>query len=199
MKLDGQIAKEQRLHEKRPDLFPEPDYAEWFDVFSRILRKNENKPQIFYVSSSNYSDNTRQMLDELKERIDKSSWAASRWDVIDDPIGINDWVRNTVVAYTQGDIDATLTAWRYFNQIKTEETKMDAKKCERCGKLYEMKDADDYISAYMPALPVSDWTKENFTESRIRKDNTRFISVNFRGGEIVDLCPECREKLKNFF
>ena len=76
---------------------------------------------------------------------------------------------------------------------------MEAKKCERCGKLYEMKEADDCIAVYMPGLPVSDWTKENFTESRIRKDNTRVISVNFRGGEIVDLCPECREKLKNFF
>lgn len=80
-----------------------------------------------------------------------------------------------------------------------EKEKMDAKKCERCGKLYEVKDACDYISAYMPGEPVSDWTKENFTESRIRKDNTRVISVNFRGGEVVDLCPECREKLKNFF
>ena len=80
-----------------------------------------------------------------------------------------------------------------------EKEKMEAKKCERCGKLYELQDADDYISAYLPGLPVSDWNKENFTESRIRKDKTMTISVNLRGGQVVDLCPECREKLKNFF
>lgn len=76
---------------------------------------------------------------------------------------------------------------------------MEAKKCERCGKLYEMQDAENYIAAYMPGLPITDWNKENYSESRIRKDNTRIISVNSRSGQIVDLCPECREKLKDFF
>lgn len=83
---------------------------------------------------------------------------------------------------------------------------MEAKRCDRCGKLYEMEDADNCISVYMPGISVSDWAKENYSESRIRKGNTRAIYVNFRVrqlriicGEIVDLCPECLEKLKNFF
>lgn len=80
-----------------------------------------------------------------------------------------------------------------------EKEKMEAKKCERCGKLYEVQDADNYITVYFPGLPVTFWNKENYSESRIRKDNTRIISVNLRGGQFVDLCPECREKLKNFF
>lgn len=81
-----------------------------------------------------------------------------------------------------------------------EKEKMDAKKCDRCGKLYEAQDADNYINVYFPGLPVSDWDKENYSESRIRMDNTKDISVNFRGNnKVADLCPECRKKLKNFF
>ncbi len=76
---------------------------------------------------------------------------------------------------------------------------MEAKRCDRCGKLYEVQDADPYMPIYFPGMPVSDWDKENYSESRIRKENTKIISVNFRGGEIIDLCPECRKKLKNFF
>lgn len=130
-------------------------------------------PSTLYISSACYSDNTKQILDESKD----------------------------AVTYTQGDVNATLTAWRYYNEIKKqqEETKMEAKKCERCGKLYEMQDAENYITAYMPGLPITDWNKENYSESRIRKDNTRIISVNSRSGQVVDLCPECRKKLKHFF
>ena len=198
-KLDGQIAMAQRLHEKRPDLYPEPDYAGWFDVFSRILRKN--KPQTFYISSANYTGATKFLLEGVANRFTKRPpWEESQWKIIDDPIGIDDWVKKAAkYCYCQADVDATLEALRYFNQIKSEETKMEAKKCERCGKLYELKDAGNYIDAYMPGLPVNDHFKENFTESRIKKENTRVIYVNYSNNEVVDLCPECREKLKDFF
>lgn len=138
-------------------------------------------PSTLYISSACYSDNTKQILDESKKAYDKCLYDA--------------------VTYTQADVDATIYALNYYDKIKKqqEETKMEAKKCERCGKLYEMQDAENYITAYMPGLPITDWNKENYSESRIRKDNTRIISVNLRGGQIVDLCPECREKLKNFF
>ena len=79
---------------------------------------------------------------------------------------------------------------------------MNAKKCERCGKLYELRDASPYINVYLPGLPVSDAEKENYTESRIKKDHTFTISVVkdcCLEKKVIDLCPECREKLKNFF
>lgn len=95
----------------------------------------------------------------------------------------------------------TVEAWNQFNKTNNEKEKekMEAKKCERCGKLYEMQDVENYIAAYFPGFSVSDWDKENYSDSRIRKNNTRIISVNFRSGQVVDLCPECREKLKEFF
>lgn len=175
-----------------------------------MFRMGKNKPQTLYISTACYSNNTRRMLEELHERIGitrANGVNESFWELADDNSPF-EWVNNVIrrqqkgeCLYSKNDCLATMEALNYYNEIKKqqEETKMEAKKCERCGKLYEMKDAYDYISAYMPGLPVSDWNKENFTESRIRKDKTMIISVNYRGGEAVDLCPECREKLKEFF
>lgn len=114
--------------------------------------------------------------------------------------------------YSQADVDATKCAFKYYNEInhnaicriitnnEKEKEKMDAKKCERCGKLYEAMDASDCVRTYLPGLPVSDYDKENFTESRIRRDHSTAICIVKRpGDEVADLCPECREKLKNFF
>lgn len=89
---------------------------------------------------------------------------------------------------------------RIITNNEKEKEKMDAKKCERCGKLYETKDAADCVRTYLPGLPVSDYDKENFTESRIRRDHSTAICIVKRpGDEVADLCPECREKLRNFF
>ena len=112
-------------------------------------------------------------------------------------------INDAVKLYSENDCLTTLEMLKQFNfnesNNEKEKEKMEAKKCERCGKIYEMQDAENYITASMPGLPITDWDKENYSESRIRKNNTRIISVNLRGGQIVDLCPECRKKLKNFF
>lgn len=177
--------------------------GDWVSPWSRTIndilpKRRVNKPQVYYISSACYSDNTKQMLDELKESFDKCYHAASQWEIIDNSIGVTDWIKD-VVKYTQANLGLVQPYCKIELNNEKEKEKMDAKKCERCGKLYEMQDADSFIHVYLPGLPVSDWNKENFTESRIRKDNSRTISINLRGGEIVDLCPECREKLKNFF
>lgn len=172
-------------------------------------RKAREQSKNLYISTACYSDNTNLMLKELRERIDMSPNKAvkeSFWQLTEDPLDTADWIREQQrkavrYCYSQNDVLATLEAFNYYNKINNEKEKekMEAKKCERCGKLYEMQDVENYITAYLPGLSVSDWSKENFSESRIRKDNTRIISVNLRGGQFVDLCPECREKLKQFF
>lgn len=178
----------------------------WNEEIIRQRARKESKT--LYISSACYSDKTNLMLQELRESLDMSQNKAiteeSFWQLADSPFEwINGFIREQREGelYSKNDCLATMEALNYYDKIKKqqEETKMEAKKCERCGKLYEMQDAENYITAYMPGLPITDWNKENYSESRIRKDNTRIISVNLRGGQIVDLCPECREKLKNFF
>lgn len=177
----------------------------WNEEIIRQRARKESKT--LYISSVCYSDKTNLMLQELRERISMSPNKAikeSFWELADSPFEwLNGFIREQQEGelYSKNDCLATMEALKYYNEIKKqqEETKMEAKKCERCGKLYEMQDAENYITAYMPGLPITDWNKENYSESKIRKDNTRIISVNLRGGQIVDLCPDCREKLKNFF
>lgn len=182
-------------------------------------RKAREQSKNLYISTACYSENTNLMLKELRERLDKSRNKAmteeSFWELAEDPLGIADWVieyQKAAGRYVMKQLLCSVPKYTIteeeFNKIhpwfiktnnEKEKEKMEAKKCERCGKLYEIQDAENYITAYMPGLPITDWNKENYSESRIRKDNTRIISVNLRGGQIVDLCPECREKLKQFF
>lgn len=170
-------------------------------------RKAREQSKNLYISTACYSENTNLMLKELRERIDMSPNKAvkeSFWQLADSPFEwLNDFIRDQRKGelYSKNDCIATLEALNYFNKTNNEKEKekMEAKKCERCGKLYEIQDVENYITAYLPGLSVSDYSKENYSESRIRKDNTRIISVNSRSGQVVDLCPDCREKLKNFF
>lgn len=81
-----------------------------------------------------------------------------------------------------------------------EKENMDAKRCDRCGKLYDTEERQNYISSYMPGKYVSRYEKENYTDAKIREIHTSSIRIIYHGNNSsVDLCPECREKLKNFF
>lgn len=187
-------------------------FQEWSEEIARHKRTLRYKPETLYISTACYSDNTKQMLEELRERIGASKgnpYLTPNWELADDPCWastITDWIREqqkklypyiTELELSHNFTDNPYCIIKLDNEKEKEN--MEAKKCERCGKLYEAQDAENYITAYFPGLLVSDYSKENFSESRIRKDNTRIVSVNVRGGLFVDLCPECREKLKNFF
>ena len=127
---------------------------------------------------------------------------------VDDPIGITDWVKNAVVASTQGNIDATLTVWRYYNELvqpyckielnnEKEKEKMNAKKCDRCGELY-METREHDIRVYLCGR-VTENEKETYTPEKIKGFNTYDISIKINNLGEMDMCPECRKKLKNFF
>ena len=85
---------------------------------------------------------------------------------------------------------------------------MNAKRCDRCGKLYleslkleeenlKMED-HEHINAYLCGR-VNDHDKEIYTPEKIKDFNTYHISVVINSSNTMDMCPECREKLKNFF
>ena len=88
--------------------------------------------------------------------------------------------------------------------IKSKETnKMEAKKCDRCGKLYEMPSATESEGAEVrfKFIKVSD--AENKSGTKIAKEQMRNIYIkktsccdSYSG---VDLCPDCRKSLKKWF
>lgn len=148
--------------------------------------KRVNTHEVFCVSSANYSEGTKILLKEFKDSLIRMN---------------EDFTYYEPYVYTQADVDATMIALNYYNKIKKqqEETKMDAKKCDKCGKLYEDTDRNDYhIKAFLCGR-VTDYEKNTYAQEKIKEVNTYDISVVFKSGTKMDLCPECRKKLKNFF
>ena len=90
------------------------------------------------------------------------------------------------------------------NNRNTKETeKMEAKKCDRCGKLYEMLVVNDIEGAEVrfKFIKVSD--AENKSGTLIAKEQMRKIYIR-KGSSCdsyscVDLCPECRKSFKKWF
>lgn len=167
---------------------------EWMN--QEIERQRVRKdPKTLYISTSCFiSDNTKQILDELRERISMSPNKAikeSFWQLDDDPFGVVDWVREYQKA---ADIDAL----NYYNKLNTEKEKekMNAKRCDRCGKLY-MEDHEQ-IHVYLCGR-VNDHEKETYTPEKIKEFNTYHINVVINSSNTMDMCPDCCKKLKEFF
>lgn len=77
---------------------------------------------------------------------------------------------------------------------------MEAKKCERCGKLYEMPGAcengngADVIFKYRRVANA-----EDKSGAAIAREQTRSVYLKVICGDPVDLCPDCRKAFKKWF
>lgn len=149
------------------------------------------------------------MLKELRERIDMSRNKAiteeSFWQLADDHSPF-EWVNDVIrrqqkgeCLYSKNDCLATMEALNYYNEIKKqqEETKMDAKKCDRCGKLYM--EYTESVKAFLCGR-VSKSEKDTYTPEKIKELNTYTMEVRLSVyGNRIDMCPDCCKKLKEFF
>lgn len=78
-----------------------------------------------------------------------------------------------------------------------ENEKMDAKKCDRCGKLYI--ETNEPIRAFLYCR-VTDGEKATYTPEKIKELNTYNINIKLNNtGRDMDMCPSCRKKLMEFF
>ena len=80
---------------------------------------------------------------------------------------------------------------------------MEAKKCDRCGELYEMPGADECEGAEVRFKFIKVTNAEEKSETKIAKEQTRPIYIHKTSlcdrSSGVDLCPKCRESLKKWF
>jgi hypothetical protein len=78
---------------------------------------------------------------------------------------------------------------------------MEAKKCDRCGKLYEMPRYDEHSGANVrfSFMPVNN--EDDLSEKKIAEKQSKNILIRVEGyhDEVVDICPECRKSLKIWF
>ena len=88
------------------------------------------------------------------------------------------------------------------NNKNTKETnKMEAKKCDRCGKLYEMPSACEKTGVDVRFKYMYINGAEDMSGTKIAEKQTRniYIKCGTYSDDIVDLCPECRKSLKKWF
>lgn len=143
-------------------------------------------PQRLYISSC--SPLARNPLDDyIREAIDVRTKALEEQYMAD------------VLAYSANDVLSTSEMTKMFKTEKETE-KMDAKKCDRCGKLYEMPRANG-SGAKVRFKFSTVYAAEDKSEAKIIEEQTRdiYIKCAGMGDGFVDLCPECRESLKKWF
>lgn len=86
------------------------------------------------------------------------------------------------------------------NNTKKETNKMEAKKCDRCGKLYELPTADENGNGAEVRFKYQYIRNaDNMSGKAIIEEQTRNIYVKHGCGDNVDFCPTCRASLKKWF
>jgi hypothetical protein len=85
-----------------------------------------------------------------------------------------------------------------------ENEKMDAKKCDRCGKLFELKDATRWIDVPFAFCLDNRGDKEEifkkYSEEYIEKEYlTKSIGFQTSTDTECRLCPECRQAFANWW
>ena len=101
--------------------------------------------------------------------------------------------------YTANDVLSTSELIKMFKPEKETE-KMEAKKCDRCGKLYEMPRANG-SGAKVRFKFSTVYGAEDKSKAKIAEEQTRdiYVKCGCMGNGFVDFCPECRESLKKWF
>lgn len=83
-----------------------------------------------------------------------------------------------------------------------ETKKMEAKKCDRCGKLYEMGHPCDDISMKVRFKHMFITCKEDMSEQRIIDKQTEKVAIRYDGygnNDRIDLCEDCCKAFKTWF
>lgn len=110
-----------------------------------------------------------------------------------------------ILRYSASDVIGTcdilpVDVVKKFFEKEKETEKMEAKKCDRCGKLYEMPRANG-SGAKVRFKFSTVYCSEDKSEAKIIEEQTRdiYVKCGCMGDGFVDLCPECRASLKKWF
>ena len=158
--------------------------------------KRVKTPEVFCISTANSNDALhRYMMDNLQEleenlKVKKYLFDVPKFVISGDYIPF-EWLKgNPNLGLVQPYCKIEL------NNEKEKE-KMDAKKCDRCGKLYDK--VPGPIKAYLCGRVTED-EKQTYTHEKIKERNTYTMEVKLSVyGSNIDMCPDCCKKLAEFF
>lgn len=80
-----------------------------------------------------------------------------------------------------------------------EPEKMKALKCDRCGDLYETKEAKSAIFVEFKFEDVHSEPVSDLTPEALKKRRSNNVEIKACLGHDPDLCPKCREAFKNWW
>ena len=89
-----------------------------------------------------------------------------------------------------------------INETEKETKKMEAKKCDRCGKLYEMPGACENPNGANVRFKFEKvYRAEEKSGTKIAEEQSKdiYIKYGFTKDTFVDFCPDCRASLKKWF
>lgn len=154
-------------------------------------------PEIFYsscLSTPPWVDDAMRRIREEQERIYEHEMFGVPQFKVSTGIFDNDYLKQPWITYDNYIKPNCIV------KLEKETNKMEAKKCDRCGKLYEQENVKDLIDVLFSQEKVSNADKERFSEFHINEMRTHGIIVKkVNCGETVDFCPECRESFKKWF
>lgn len=125
--------------------------------------------------------------------------------------GVNDYIAEQIrktqdelmgKIFISGDYIQPYAVVKLNNEKETK--KMEAKKCDRCGKLYEMGNPCDDISLKVRFKHMFIAGREDMSEQRIIDKQTDKVAIRYDGyanhnNDRIDLCPDCCESFKRWF
>ena len=90
-----------------------------------------------------------------------------------------------------------------INETEKETKKMEAKKCDRCGKLFEMPGACENPSGANVRFKFEKvYRAEEKSGTKIAEEQSKDIYIKYgltSSDHYVDFCPDCRASLKKWF
>ena len=76
---------------------------------------------------------------------------------------------------------------------------MEARKCDRCGNLYETTDMESEIKVECKFIPVPTSILERYSPEALKEFRSVPVTISKSAGQDPDLCPECRAAFKNWW
>lgn len=117
------------------------------------------------------------------------------------PIAEYDYKNGTITLNNNGvDREKLLGLLKTNNRNTKETNKMEAKKCDRCGKLYEKKfDKNDIQCVFKYEEPFFTGEEKNYSKEYIEDKKTHDVYIKRGNGDYIDMCPDCRKAFKTWF
>lgn len=152
------------------------------------------KKELFISSCLNppnwLDDMVRRVQEEQERELMREMFGVPQYKISTDYYGFT----NPQVVYK------TISDEEIKKMFEKENNKMEAKKCDRCGKLYEKKfDKNDIRCIFKHEEPFFEREEKNYSKEFIDEKKTHDVFIKRGNGDYIDMCPDCRKAFQKWF